>query len=682
MPGGKIKALLLTFILVGCSGKTVSTDTVQDTQSDIPVPQDNKPAPQDNTPGPTPNPGCMSCHQGIENAHPKASLSCTDCHGGNGDAKEKENAHPTLTVPSSEVREMATDKLDLVPHDELLFINPGDLRVAERGCGAGNPASGGGGCHQKTVETARTSVMQTFTGHYNHPRFLAGMQGRDAEYGVTDVFDPTYDPNIFACVEELEPLRTPVDVEDRSSTASIMDHYLPQHCPTCHTASFGRNDSPGNYRSSGCTACHMVYANSGLSQSGDPTIPKGLPSHPVKHELTLAIPTSQCEHCHYQGARIGLSYQGIREGGFSEEFTPPNPEPYGSTLHAHGPDFYFIDEDTTNDYDETPPDIHFERGMHCSDCHTNREVHGDGHLYSTAKGQLDIHCVDCHGSVRENITEFDRNSDGSFRTTNGTVLDNVRIENGQLKLKGRVDGKDHIITQIKDRLEIYGTESKMHAGMGVDPETDFSHTDKMECWTCHTSWRLSCFGCHVVQDDRLPGRDRQTGEIVQGNVRGTRDWYAIDLFVLGTNHRGMIDSLCPSMQIFMEYTNAEGEKTVENRVRKTASGKTGFGWMPTNPHTIRPHYAQSENASPGVAPCARCHVNEDGSNLEQVKATYGFGAPWYGFHITDDEDIVHDLTQMLFPDGTPISEYPHEGTGPVPMEIIEKMLQPGSHLKD
>ena len=662
----------ISLLTSACSGTTEQPDLV-DPVEDHTQPKDTKHL-VDTT--------CRTCHEGIENAHPQAELSCTDCHGGDGTAKDKESAHVPLSTPSRKIREMATDQLDTLSPEELLFVNPGDLRVAERGCGAGNPAGGGTGCHQKTVETARTSVMQTFTGHYNHPRFLAGMQGRDAEYGVTNITDPNYDSSLFACVEELEPLRTPTNVQDRSSTASIMDHYLPQHCPTCHTASFGRNDSPGNYRSSGCTACHMIYANNGLSQSGDPNIVKGLPPHPIKHELTSAIPTSQCEHCHYQGARIGLNFQGIREGGFSEENTPPNAEPYGQTYHAHGPDFYFTDEDTTNDYDETPPDIHFERGMHCSDCHTTKEVHGDGHLYSTAKGQLDVHCVDCHGTVRENIADYQRNTDGKVYTKGGTLLDNMRIEDGKVILRGRVDGKERYVTQIKERLALYGPSSNMHEGMGVDPETDFSHTDKLECWTCHTSWRLSCFGCHVVQDDRLPGRDRQSGEIVDGNVRGLREWYAIDLFVLGTNHRGMIDSLCPSMQIFIDYTNADGEMLVENRIRKTATGKPGFGWMPTNPHTIRPHYATSEKASPGVAPCAMCHVNEDGSNLEKVKATYGYGAPWYGFIMEDDEGVSHDLTQMLYPDGSPISEYPHEGTGPVPLETIERMLKPGSHLKD
>ncbi|MFQ5481641.1 MAG: hypothetical protein ACE5ER_02685, partial [Nitrospinaceae bacterium] len=75
----------------------------------------------------------------------------------------------------------------------------------------------------------------------------------------------------------------------------------------------GTNDHAGDFRSSGCSSCHVVYANSrdkegsgpyakfghrGLSFSKDPTIPKDERGHPITHRLTNAIPTSQCMVCH------------------------------------------------------------------------------------------------------------------------------------------------------------------------------------------------------------------------------------------------------------------------------------------------------------------------------------------------------------------------------------------------
>ena len=80
-----------------------------------------------------------------------------------------------------------------------------------------------------------------------------------------------------------------------------------------HLSHLGTNENPGDFRSSGCTACHVVYANDrdafnsgpyapfgnrGKTQTKDPTIPKQQIGHPLKHEFTKAIPTSQCMVCH------------------------------------------------------------------------------------------------------------------------------------------------------------------------------------------------------------------------------------------------------------------------------------------------------------------------------------------------------------------------------------------------
>src|SRR5262249_26339438 len=91
----------------------------------------------------------------------------------------------------------------------------------------------------------------------------------------------------------------------------------------------GTNDHPGDYRSSGCTACHVIYANDrsrvnsgpyamsghrGQSQTSDPTIPKDEPGHPIKHMFAPAqsIPSSQCIVCHvHPGTNVMNSYLGF-----------------------------------------------------------------------------------------------------------------------------------------------------------------------------------------------------------------------------------------------------------------------------------------------------------------------------------------------------------------------------------
>ena len=114
----------------------------------------------------------------------------------------------------------------------------------------------------------------------------------------------------------------------------------------------GTNDQPGDYRQSGCAACHVIYANDreprhsltyakfgrdGQTATVDPTIrdkmePGPPPAHgamgegkgaghgasgvkekghPIEHAFTRAIPTAQCMNCHMHQPNIFLnSYLG------------------------------------------------------------------------------------------------------------------------------------------------------------------------------------------------------------------------------------------------------------------------------------------------------------------------------------------------------------------------------------
>jgi len=46
-------------------------------------------------------------------------------------------------------------------------------------------------------------------------------------------------------------------------------------------------------------------------------------------------------------------------------------------------------------------DVHFSKGMVCMDCHTQRELHGDGTIYNSMKqeGAMDADCKNCHEKV-------------------------------------------------------------------------------------------------------------------------------------------------------------------------------------------------------------------------------------------------------------------------------------------
>ena len=230
------------------------------------------------------------------------------------------------------------------------------------------------------------STMAHTAGELSVARYRAGAQDTPrGTYGAIAVTDPNFDEDDPCQSESFEPYIPPdlgadeVQNDDlQSLLAKAQDQYMAKSCLRCHLSSFGENRFMGDFRSSGCTACHMNYGENGLSQSADPTIEKQAPPHALEHVLTKAPTTETCTTCHYRGSRIGPSYQGYRERG-RQGLNPPDPGALGRSLHGHDQNYYLRDENLNNDWDETPPDVHFEAGMHCIDCHGEVDVHGDGH---------------------------------------------------------------------------------------------------------------------------------------------------------------------------------------------------------------------------------------------------------------------------------------------------------------
>ena len=91
----------------------------------------------------------------------------------------------------------------------------------------------------------------------------------------------------------------------------------------------GTNDQAGYYRSSGCTACHVVYANDRDPSHSGPFAKFGKDGqtftkdeamreivgkengHPINHVFTRSIPSSQCIVCHmHPGTTVTMTYYG------------------------------------------------------------------------------------------------------------------------------------------------------------------------------------------------------------------------------------------------------------------------------------------------------------------------------------------------------------------------------------
>ncbi len=310
--------------------------------------------------------GCLSCHSGIESMHKNEAvkLGCIDCHGGEAQAQTLEEAH--VRPKFSELWKTSANPVRSYTflNDErpefIKFVNPGDLRIADETCGP---------CHPQDVLNVKKSMMTTSpllwggaayqngivsSKHY----FFGESYSRDGiQQIINQVPPPTQDELSRGILPRLVPLprweitqvtdrlrsferggkvsrinpsdigipnpledpgRPDMKLSDRSigTQLSISSPVLNIHKTRLndpHLSFMGTNDHPGDFRSSGCTGCHVVYANdrspihsglyakagnTGQSQTKDKTIDKFESGHPIKHEFTTAIPSSQCMVCH------------------------------------------------------------------------------------------------------------------------------------------------------------------------------------------------------------------------------------------------------------------------------------------------------------------------------------------------------------------------------------------------
>ncbi len=616
--------------------------------------------------------GCLACHRplepdgtavGIEQAHPPVDgqpLSCEDCHGGDPDARKQSEAH-VLPLPGvgEFIRDLTVQELDDVEPEYLRFINPGDLRVAPMSCGAGSPRAGGSGCHQDVIDTMVTSPMATSAGILGVARYRAGMQRNGAGVkAIKDIRDENFefgaDP---AAVSSLDAMEEPRLTPDEDAIGPYQDLYLTKECSNCHLWSFGENAHTGAYRSSGCSACHMVYNEDGLSQSDDPHVDKTSPPHAARHQLVRAMPTDQCVRCHYRGGRIGLSYQGIRERG-APDTDPPNAVSLGKALFGNDVNHYLIDEDFRNPEDETPPDIHFEAGMHCVDCHAQGDVHGTGRLYTDTENAVGIECEDCHGTVDQETTLF---------TRQGVPLDHMsRDDNGDVFLVSRVTGERHPVTQIKRSIEAAGAGSAMHQSMGRD-DSGFSHLDRLECASCHSAWIPTCFGCHVTVDMQGVQPSELSGRSSPGAITTGFGPVRTDLLLLALNTEGRVSPSMPAVRMFFTAISGTGQTLIDRAVRTGPDGSPGMGHRTFSPHTTRRTTAFQQ--------CTTCHPSADGQNMDALMQTIGMGS---GQLVETDgagqdwllDQLINDLfePQVLIGHDQPFE------SRPLTAEIINRML--------
>jgi len=742
--------------------------------------------------------GCLACHRGIEPMHESGGLhlGCTDCHGGDAAATTADAAHVAPRFPEKwkddagrfAVPERSYSLLNHESPEFIRFINPSDLRVAELSCGSPS-------CHAREVLRVQKSMMTTSAllwggAAYNNgivsvKNYIFGESySRDGvSQKIETVPVPTEKELARGVLPSLVPLprwnvAQPGDPfrafeaggrVDRSNVAEVGNpgigplpdepgkpdmkfgtrgygtdlrvsagvlNLQKTRLNDPFLSFWGTNDHPGDYRSSGCAACHVVYANdrsashsdwyaefghSGTYHGKDPTIPRDEPGHPIEHRLTRAIPSSQCIVCHmhqpnafvntflgYQmwdyetdGDLLWPAEQRYPTAGEPVPFDNREAEPIHDSLvrnpeeaavrglwtdekflervaelptketkfadyHGHGWIFRavywqdrkgnlldakgaMIDWNDPRKLDKAVhlKDIHLEKGMHCVDCHFEQDVHGDGKLYGEYPNAIEIGCKDCHGTIYERAalrtTGPAAQEGGRDLATGVTPFGQRRFEwvgdhlmqrsmlraDLEWEVSQVLDSIDPASPHYNEKARLAKTIQRNGVTWGAPPDEkkSLAHADdQMACYSCHTSWVTSCFGCHLPQQANA----KKYMQHFEGGE--TRNWTSYnpqvlrhDIFMLakyGPVKGGIIAPARSSSALILSSTNANRERVYIQQPPVSAQGLSSQAFNPHFAHTVRKTQTRE---------CADCHVAAAGDNNAWLAQVLTLGTNFVNF---------------------------------------------------
>ncbi|MCA8942025.1 MAG: hypothetical protein KDB80_05635 [Planctomycetes bacterium] len=697
---------------------------------------------------------------GIEDPHPfgvAANLACTTCHGGDPNGGDKASSH---VPPPPEIGDRANwvddrkayfnrltltgidkfpdyvvDGVTYTALDFLQFVNPGDLRVAQQGRACGQ-------CHEPHVDTVSASLLATEAGILSGASYAIGAdnavpasdglyEDTAADLGFRAVSDPdfVFDANDVGPVSELVefPVYSVFGVEEPNSiyrnnaylaaeladdrnadnsvvTDSPLSHLFHEQvaftCGDCHLGSAGANNRYGDFRSSGCTACHMPYSLDGRSRSNDPNVDKAEPvdpddidepelAHVRSHRIRSVHKTAAngvqiegiddhtCAGCHQGSNRTVMQFWGIRldqnqdlRRGVQYPSMPASfrntngdtrlfdPAVGNNTFNGRNRNQYILFEDYDgDDRDDTPPDIHYELGLGCIDCHGSVDLHGGNvadadrdQIHSRMEQGVKITCESCHGSgtayaATTSGLAFDGQTRQLATDTAGNVLDHVVLEpDGNYYLYSRLTGVKHFVPQTRDVIvdsgktnpftseEVYNAKASYamgrkdgNANTGIGPQqtggalNGFSHMDNMSCASCHSSWTNTCMGCHLegeystnpnnfsnITGDRIVFRERNADFVYQSPL----------FFQLGIGPRNKVEQVSPNTVAFFTYRDRQGN--FSNTF--AFSDRNGGGNNPASAHPAMSHNAMMahsirgrvDDANEGPRYCVACHLTDAG----------------------------------------------------------------------
>lgn len=445
-----------------------------------------------------------------------------------------------------------------------------------------------------------------------------------------------------------------------SRLETIYQAALSEACGDCHGGIAPRSARAGDLRGTGCSSCHLGRDLDGLAKNGDLQLaeyypgpeaesypPPGRLPHPAEHRIGTAaagapITDEVCATCHSGSNRTVLQYWGVRldqnfdvHNGYQY---PANPQAFvtaandqrlypdalkNNTFNGRYANQHLVVEDYDGDgRDDTPPDVHYEAGLGCVDCHGSRDMHGgtrahgmtgavdpsSGSIAARQGQSTQIRCESCHGDIgRYAATVACRNYQGEESDcavdAAGNPLRHVNLDaEGRLFLTSRVTGNTHYVPQVKAVIDAssgvtdprtsaspYSSRAAFAMGRldglaatGVGPVQTgatssgtpgyqgdgFAHGDTMDCVSCHASWTNDCIGCHLYNEYNADPSNFQfsniTGQRIVVSEDQRRFTYQSPLFsYLRVGARGRVTSSGLAGATFFQYKDRNGEPTMD-----------------------------------------------------------------------------------------------------------------------
>jgi hypothetical protein len=405
-------------------------------------------------------------------------------------------------------------------------ILSGDLSTVYKTCGRA-------GCHVVEASRVTTSLMARAPGILSVDRFAFG-----------ELPTPDGRPDGFQDLDGTKPPRSPAESHVRKL------------CGSCHLAV--RKPNPGDLgffsRGGGCAACHLAPPR----LTGAPT---GGRLHP---DVSAAVSEQRCAGCHSRSGRIAMSYRGV------VELEPGDPRVTGK----------LPDGRPTG---AAPPDVHAKAGMTCVDCHTDRELMGDGEAHQHAHEALEIRCADCHSpgprpppgedaarAAAVSRRAWDRRgmppllAGAPLRTSAGTELWRTDAATRSMAL----------VTTGERRAIPPALERPYHALRGHE---------RLSCEACHAQWAPRCTRCHTTLDPTARDVDHLMGVATPGHWIEEAGGNGSGPPLLAIGPRGQIDPFVEGMTFRLDGV---GPAPIERAL-----------WAPLSPHTTGPSRT-----------CASCHA--------------------------------------------------------------------------